>query len=128
VVWQEVHVEAWRRAHRAVDLGHPEQGQPTLELDPVARAALSGLNGTINPTDKGRSIRTLQWLKCHGYDVKPVEAKVWAMTHGWGANEATGLAEIAHKVLDGHRFQTKGSLRPDTIDLWRQWAEDGVGY
>jgi hypothetical protein len=128
VVWQEAPVEAWRRAHRAANLEQPEHEQPPLELDPVARAALSGLNGTIHSSDKGRSIRTLQSLMIHGYGCKPIEVKVWAMTHGWEANEATNLAGIAQLVLDGHQFRTKEPpLRPDVIDRWRQRAEEGDG-
>jgi hypothetical protein len=122
-------IEAWRRARHAVDLLQPDAEQLPLQLDPLVRAALDGLNGAVDPGDRGDCIRALQRLRDEGYNFEPMAVKVWAMTHGWRADHARELTEIAQQVIDGHQFRTRGAteLSSDITEIWGRRAQEGVG-
>jgi hypothetical protein len=122
-------IEAWRHARHAVDLLQPDAEQLPLQLDPLVRAALNGLNGAVGPRDRGYCVKTLERLRHEGYNFEPMAVKVWAMTHGWRADHARELTEIAQQVIDGHQFRTGGTaeLKPDVTEIWGRRAQEGVG-
>jgi hypothetical protein len=129
VRWEVPAIEAWRRARSAVDLLQPDAEQVPLQLNYLVRAALDGLNGAVDPRDRDHCVKTFQRLWNEAYNFEPMQVKVWAMTHGWRADQARELAAIAQQVIDGHQFRTKATaeLSPDITEIWGQRAQEGVG-
>ena len=134
VPWNEEAIDTWRQARRAIDLlgRQPTPALPTI-TDPVVEAAMTSLTHAVNlstglkhPRDRSAAIHAFRILKRNRHQVDPAEIRSWAMSHGWGADDARELGEYAEGVLSGKAYKAGPSTwNPRIISIWRQDAAGG---
>lgn len=131
ITWIKGELEKWKAAWGPIDLRAGE-AVPAAEIsNPVVRRALEGLTSLVNigtglghPSDRSAAIRTFRILKANGEQYDPDEVRAWAASHGWTAEDATELGEVASKVAAGKRLRADKMLRDDVIELWRAEASE----
>ena len=133
VPWGESEVAAWVRAYRPVTLPPTlklAEPEPEIISDPVAVEGLKDLTAINNVTslyasagDRDRAVAVLLALHGGGHGVNPVDARAWTMAHGWSAEAAGQLADLAEQIAAGRRLRTRNNvLRSDILNMWRQRA------
>jgi hypothetical protein len=95
------------------DLRHYLQEQRRLRLQ----------KGLSNPSHRAGAIHAFKHLKYNGCHFDAAELRVWALAHGWTADDAQQLGDYAEGVLVGTRYHTP----PDpwgrhAINRWREEA------
>lgn len=124
---------AWLQANRAKHLATGEIfGNPDEPLlHPVVEVAMRYLemhvnhaNGLVSSYDRDSAIVTLQRLNNAGYSFDVDKLYTWALTHGFGHDEAGRLKEYAKKVQQGHRFRLRYGdvFRKDIVAIWEAEA------
>jgi hypothetical protein len=104
--------------------------QSEIISDPVAVEGLKNLTAIVNVQslyssagDQDRAVEVLLALHDAGHGVDPEDTRAWAMAHGWSAEAALDLADVAEQIAAGKRLRTKRNvLRSDILDTWRQAA------
>jgi hypothetical protein len=131
ITWSKGELEQWKAAWGPVDLRAGRAVEAAEISNLVVLRALEGLTSLVNlgtglghPSDRSAAINTFRILKKNGEDYDPDEIRAWAARHGWMAEDATELAEVASKVAAGKRLKAETMLRDDVIDMWRAEAQD----
>ncbi|HEY6688973.1 MAG TPA: hypothetical protein VI094_22505 [Propionibacteriaceae bacterium] len=135
VPWNESEVAPWIRAYHPVTLPPTltvAKRQPEIISDPVAVEGLHDLTAIVNVQslyssagDRDRAVAVLLALHDGGHDVVPEDTGAWAMAHGWSAEAALELADLAEQIVAGKRLRTKRRvLRSDILDRWRRAAQE----
>lgn len=131
ITWIEGELEEWKAAWGPTDLRAGEAVEATEISNPVVLVALEGLTSLVNigtglshPSDRGAAINTFRILKANGEEYSPSEVRAWAAGHGWRAEDATELGEVASKVAAGKRLRGEKMLSDDVIDHWRAEASE----
>jgi hypothetical protein len=135
VPWNKEEMGTWRRARRAVDLlgGQEVAAVPTL-ADPVVMAAMRSLTIRVNLStglshadDRSAAIQALQILKRYRHGFEAAEIRTWAMSNGWGADDARELGDYAAGVLSGKAYRTRHpQWKSEIISIWREDAASSV--
>ncbi len=126
---------AWLSARGPDDLVTGQAMPRGGHLDPVVREAIAtveasggGSNRTTSD-DAVETVRRLNLLRDHGYEIDPVELRAWALRSGWSPAAGRRLGELAEKVLAGHRFRSRRGkvppLGPEWIEYWERNAAGG---
>lgn len=100
--------------------------------DPVVEAALKTLTRSVNlstglghPSDRDSAIWLFRKLKQAKITYNPMEIKGWLVRHGWMAEYANDVKEVAEKIQHGKRLRTHSKVEPwvkHIVDLWREEA------
>jgi hypothetical protein len=127
------HIQSWISATSAVDLSGVEQpsGLPGLG-DPVAEVAFDHLTRSITLHTglnslfaKGHAVQTIELLRNGGHHFDTAALEAWAIAHGWRAEDAADLREVAEKIAEGRRYRVaRDWFRPNVLDIWRKEAAD----
>jgi hypothetical protein len=134
ITWIKGELQKWKDAWGPIDLRAGEAVQAREISNPVVRRALEGLTALVNigtglshPSDRSSAVNTFRILKANGEPYDPDEVRAWAASHGWSAEDATELGDVASKVAAGKRLRADRMLRDDVIDLWRAEASEANG-
>lgn len=75
--------------------------------------------------DRDRAVAVLLALHDGGHGVDAEDTRAWAMAHGWSAEAAGQLADLADQIAAGTRLRTRRKiLRSDILEVWRQHAAE----
>lgn len=120
--WTPGRHDPWIAARSATDLMTGVQAglaPSQLISDPVVRIALDRAslivnhnNGLVQSDDRAWVIQTLQELQRGGHRFTVDEIGTYAMATGWSGGEVKLIREFAKGVIDGKRYQVKGSYGP----------------
>lgn len=134
ITWSEGNIDAWKAAWGPTDLRSGQASAAATVDDPVVVAALESLSATVNlssglghPSDRDAAIDTFKILQGSGHLFQSAAVRAWAASHGWRAEDASELGELAQKVIEGRRLRGGGYLRPEVIEHWREEAAEGGG-
>lgn len=129
VTWTKTEGRAWAVGHGAIDLRGGDPSEDVPELGPVVLEALRTIEGVnpsdslSHPSDKGRVIQAFRTLYRAGYEFPPLAVQAALVGGRLSDRTAAAVAEIAQKVIDGHRFRSREPLRADILEIWRAEAE-----
>jgi len=130
IPWNCADITTWKRAWNPVDLrtgDTPNTAAATI-TNPVVLAALQSLTTRVNlstglghPSDKAAASQLFIALRNAGERFDPDQVHAWAASHGWRANHARQLGELAQKIADGRTVCSgpQQAWRTDIVDLWR---------
>jgi hypothetical protein len=132
VPWTYEEVEPWAEGTHAIDLTGSGPAELREDVEALVEVALESLTnrvnlrtGLVHPSDKAAAVdmfRLLQRARS-SWDARTVEA--WALEHGWSADGARQLREVATGVQERHRYQTgRGHWAPDILNIWRSRVKD----
>jgi hypothetical protein len=133
VTWNAKDTLAWAQAKNAAPLGGTRPDiSPIRALDPVVAVAIDGLGvvvGQHKPVDgyyRGAIGKGLTILLRAGYALDPTALHAHAIGHGWRADNAHTLREVATRINEGRVIQgmKTAPLRDDILDHWRAGAAD----
>lgn len=132
IPWNPDHIDGWKLNWNPTDArtGDPSGHEDTVS-NPVVVAALESLTARVNvgdglthTSDKAAAVELFKVLTSAREAYEPSEVRAWAVRRGWSAKHARDLSDIAQKVKDGRRVQTRGrgGWRDNVIDVWRDDA------
>lgn len=133
VPWIMKDIEEWILTWNAQELGKEDSqmSEPAFS-DPVVEAALQSLTIRVNlstglghPSDRDAAIWLFRNLKRANIRYNPIEIKGWLVRHGWRAEHANEVKEVAEKIQNGKRLRTyhKGDMWIENIvEKWRDDA------
>ena len=129
IPWVETDVEGWKTNWNPTDARTGEAaGTEDTVTNPVVAAALESLTSTVNlstglahPSDKASAVQLFKALKAAGEDFEPDQVRAFAVRHGWDADDARALGELAQKVKDGRQVRggNQRMCRDNIVDSWR---------
>ena len=130
LTWSEGNIDAWKEAWGPTDLRSGEASATATIDNPVVEAALKSLTGSVNlstglshPSDRDAAIGTFRILQRNGEVFSSAAVRAWAASHGWRADDASELGDLAQKVIEGRRLRGGNYLRPEVIEIWREEAD-----
>lgn len=128
VTWNAKDTLAWAQAKNAEPLGGTRPDiSPIRALDPVVAVAVDGLGvvvGQHKPVDRyyrGAIAKGLTILLRAGFALDPAALYTHAIGHGWRADNADTLRDVATRINEGRVIQgmKTAPLRDDILDHWR---------
>jgi hypothetical protein len=135
IPWVRTDIDGWKTNWNPTDVrtGKPGGSEDTV-TNPVVVAALEALTGRVNlgtglghPSDRASAVQMFKALKNAREDVHPNQVRAWAVRHGWQADDARELGELAQKVKEGRavRGSKQKMWRDDVVAIWREDASGG---
>jgi hypothetical protein len=78
--------------------------------------------------DKAAAVEAFRILARGRHTWDPAHIEAWAIAHGWSADGASQLENVAAGVAVGRRFQVRrgGSWNPQILKMWRAEAAKGA--
>jgi hypothetical protein len=131
VPWTDEDGQTWIASWKPIDMRTMQQKAGGSDLNPVVAEGLRGIaaKSLSHPSDHDRAIETFERLRAAGESFAGRSVRAWAVQHGWSAQGADELAEIADAVKKGNRLRrnTPGRvmLKDEVVNLWRQRVKDG---
>jgi hypothetical protein len=131
VTWVPKDVLGWASAKSAEPLGGPKPDVTYIhDLDPVVAQAIYSLgivvgqHKTADQRYRGAIAKGLAILKSAGYALNPDDLHVHAIGHGWRANNADILRDVAERLNANRTIQgmKTAPLRDDVLEHWRSEA------
>lgn len=131
VTWSPNSVLAWAQARNADPLGGPPPDiNPHRPLDPTVAVGVESLGvviGQHKPADqRHRAViaKGLHLLRVAGYTLDPTALHIHALSHGWRADNAGSLRDIALRLNAGRTIQgmKTAALDDGAIRRWRHTA------
>lgn len=119
-------IRPWIDGHRVALLSESEQlTTSAIELNPVVKRVLKGMNPNLNNTLKGgadKDIVVAPLLDLHdrGYALDVKAIKTWAVSAGWPGERVEELGAWAGQIAEGKRPRVRLRLR----DGWLERIED----
>jgi hypothetical protein len=133
IPWNGKDIDKWVAAFGPTELRTGATPDTTTVSNPVVVEAMKSLTSSVNlstglghPSDHDAAVWTFRALKEAGEALLPEEVRAWAAAHNWRLKDATELAEIAQKVIDGKRIKTRSRhWKPEIVDYWRERSGSG---
>jgi hypothetical protein len=132
VPWTYGEVEPWAEGTHAVDLTRSRAPAPKQDLEALVQVALESLTnrvnlrtGLVHPSDKAAAVEMFKLLLRARSSWDPLSVETWGFQHGWSAEGARQLRDVAQGVQERHRYQTaRGQWAPDIMKIWRSRVKD----
>ncbi len=134
VTWNAKDTLGWAQAKNADPIGGTRPDiSPIVAVDPVVAVAVEGLGvlvGQHKPVDRyyrGAIGKGLTILRRAGYALDADALHTHAIGHGWRADNADTLRDVANRINEGRVIQgiKDAPLRDDVLDHWRARAHRG---
>jgi hypothetical protein len=126
--WLRDDIKRWRQAHSPVEMRSGEAAPGKQQIsNPVVERALEDLTVRVNlstglghPSDRGAAVDLFRILLNGGERWDPEEIHAWALNHGWSAEGAGELTDIARGAAGGRSFRAEhGGWIDNILDRWR---------